>query len=198
MAKETIRIADKPTLDKILEFLLGDEAGLAVLKSLLEESADKAESTTDDLKEVNRAIDTISGYLTNNTYGLNAIKTAISGRANESTSTSIKNLLENGTYGLNALKTAITGNLKAIKSVQSGLLETSTGTDPQVYDITISPVVMSKTFVIAQPAQFALQRGEIYRGSSNPYAIRLVNTTTIQIAAVASLTKLAWQVVEFY
>ncbi len=109
MAKETIQIADKPTLDRILEFLLGDEAGLAVLKSLLIESADKAESTTDDLKEVNRAVDTISGYLTSNTYGLNAIKTAISGRANESTSTAIKGLLENGTYGLNALKNAITG-----------------------------------------------------------------------------------------
>lgn len=124
MAKETIQVADKPTLDRILEFLLGDEAGLAVLKNLLVESTGKTELTTDEIKEVNRAVDTISGYLTNNTYGLNALKNAVTGRASETTSATIKALLENGTYGLNALKNATTNSSK-YNNVSSSLLQAS-------------------------------------------------------------------------
>lgn len=184
MAKQIIQIADKPTEDEILALLKSSEIGLAVLKGLLGQSAGAD------------AVAAIKALLENGTYGLNAIKSAVSGRANETTAAAIKSLLENGAYGLYALKTAITGNLKTIKSVQSGLV--ATGSSTQLYNITISPVVISKTFVIAQPAQFGLTNGEITKANTVPYAIRLVNSTTVQVASQTSGTKLAWQAVEFY
>lgn len=214
MAKQTIQIADKPTEDEILALLKSSEIGLAVLKGLLGQSASadtvaaiKAllENGTYGLNAIKSAVNgranettvaAIKTLLENATYGLNAIKSAINGRANETTAAAIKTYLENGTYGLNALKTAITGNLKTIKSVQSGLLESVNGAT--VYNVTISPVVISKTFVIAQPAQFLLSGGEISKGATVPVAIRLVNSTTIQIAPQSNGAKALWQVVEFY
>lgn len=214
MAKQTIQIADKPTEDEILALLKSSEIGLAVLKGLLGQSASadtvaaiKAllENGSYGLNVIKSAVDgranettvvAIKALLENATYGLNAIKSAINGRANETTAAAIKTYLENGTYGLNALRNAIMGNLKTIKSVQSGLVETISNT--YLYSVTISPVVMNKTFVIAQPAQFALLRGEIYKAASEPYTIRLVNSTTIQIGVLTTGAKLVWQVVEFY
>lgn len=217
MAKQTIQIADKPTEDEILALLKSSEIGLAVLKGLLGQSAGadavaaiKAllENGTYGLNAIKSAVNgranettaaAIKALLENGTYGLYAILSAISGRANETTAAAIKSLLENGAYGLNALKTAITGNLKTIKSVQSGMVTTRTSSsDAQLYNITISPVVISKTFVIAQPAQFILTRGEITSVSSEPYTIRLVNSTTVQVGAQTIGCKLVWQVVEFY
>lgn len=214
MAKQTIQIADKPTEDEILALLKSSEIGLAVLKGLLGQSAGadavaaiKAllENGTYGLNAIKSAVNgranettaaAIKALLENGTYGLYAILSAISGKANETTAAAIKSLLENGAYGLYALKTAITGNLKTIKSVQSGLV--ATGSSTQLYNITISPVVISKTFVIAQPAQFGLTNGEITKANTVPYAIRLVNSTTVQVASQTSGTKLAWQAVEFY
>jgi len=214
VAKQTIQIADKPTEDEILALLKSSEIGLAVLKGLLGQSASadtvaaiKAllENGTYGLNAIKSAVDgranettvaAVKTLLENGSYGLYAILSAISGRANETTAAAIKTYLENGTYGLNALRNAIMGNLKTIKSVQSGLVETITYT--YLYNVTISPVVINKTFIIAQPAQFALSKGEPERASTNPYTIRLVNPTTIQIAAQTGGCKLVWQVVEFY
>lgn len=120
MAKQTIQIADKPTLDEVLAMLNDAETGLASLKSLLGENADAEtlaavkellQNGTYGLNALKTAINTANSTLGNGTYGLSALKTAINGRANESTVTSIKSLLENTTYGLNALKTTV-NNLK--------------------------------------------------------------------------------------
>lgn len=79
MAKQTIQIADKPTVDEILEYLKNDTHGLEVLQSLL----------------------------SNSSYGLSALKTLIDAVAKQTTANTIQSLLQNNTYGLNALKTAI-------------------------------------------------------------------------------------------
>lgn len=216
MAKQTIQIADKPTEDEILALLKSSEIGLAVLKGLLGQSASadtvaaiKAllENGSYGLNAIKSAVNgranettvaAIKALLENGSYGLYAILSAISGRANETTAAAIKTYLENGTYGLNALRNAIAGNLKTIKSVQRGLANiTSTSNAP--VSVTISPVVVAKTFVIAQPATFRLDSsGNINGGNANPFAIRLVNSTTIQMVTASSMGQMSWQAVEFY
>lgn len=211
MAKQTIQIADKPTEDEILALLKSSEIGLAVLKGLLGQSASadtvaaiKAllENGTYGLNAIKSAVNgranettvaAIKALLENATYGLNAIKSAINGRANETTAAAIKSYLENGTYGLNALRNAIAGNLKTIKSVQRGLAYTANSATQQIINVTISPVVESKTFVIAQPATFSSTKTY-----DTPTFVRLVNSTTVQVGTQASNGQIAWQAVEFY
>lgn len=127
MAEQTIKIADKPTVDEILALLKSTEIGLVVLKTMLGDSAGTAEETMAGLQEIDNVVSTVAGYLSNNTYGLNAIKNGITGRANESTVSAVKTLLENGTYGLNALKNAVSGraNETTVAAVKS-LLENGT------------------------------------------------------------------------
>lgn len=134
MAKQTIQIADKPTVDEILALLENAEVGLAALRLLLGNSADAAtmnavkgilENGTYGLNALDKDLGTITNYLANSTYGLAALKNAITGRANETTVNAVKALLENGMYGLNALKTAI-NNVNKFGSITAGVLQINT------------------------------------------------------------------------
>ena len=66
MAEHTIKIADKETVDAILTALVSSDSGLAALKKLIAATATQT------------SVNTIQSLLQNTSYGLNALKSAIS------------------------------------------------------------------------------------------------------------------------
>lgn len=204
MAKQTIQIADKPTLDEVLAMLNDAETGLASLKSLLGENADAEtlaavkellQNGTYGLNALKTAINTANSTLGNGTYGLSALKTAINGRANESTVAAVKSLLENSTYGLNAIKSVVNtiNNKGAVKSVQRGIASVA----GSYLDVTINSVDTNKTFVMgglqcskSDLSYYAYDFGGVY----------LLNNTTIRVLKTSrnDTMNIEWQVIEFY
>ena len=174
--------ANETTIVAVKELLENGTNGLNAIKTAISGRANESTSTA------------IKGLLENGTYGLNALKNAVSGRANETTVAAVKALLENGTYGLNALKTAITGNVKAIKSVQRGVVTT---TDTKIQNISVASVNMGKSFVMA--AHGLLYANDTGVSSDVDVYIELASSTTIRIGSKAAAgAKIAWQLVEFY
>lgn len=155
---------------------------------------------------------TRAGYIDNMNINTSISSTASKTGILSQKSAYIISLLENATYGLSAIRTALTGGgVPAVKSVQRGryhnlnlpysAVNMEDGTTSSIFvDIPISSVVLRKSTVIISSAPRA-------SGNGSPAAGRLLNSTTLRLycnTASGYLTdgtayfyNVCWEVVEF-
>ena len=169
-------------------------------------------------EEMEVAIAELKGYLADSVYGLSALQTLLGtiSTATASTNTkldsstyglsALKNYLANSTYGLSALKTAISnistgGTVPIIKSIQRGYYDskdTSSGNSYIDKSITISSVDITKSIVLISTST----GGDTYSSSSIERwgsSLESITSTSITIHSPnRKLTRVSWQVIEFY
>ena len=126
MAKQTIQVADKPTLDEIKALLENSGYGLEAIKNTIPTNV--ADKTTNNA---------IKSLLENSTYGLSTLKAYVD---------EVESMLKKSTYGLSALKNALGGS-GAVKSVQRGKIDTGTGYISQ-REVTINTVNPDKCMIL--------------------------------------------------
>lgn len=170
MAKQTIQIADKPTLDEIKK-KISDNYNL--------------------LNNSTYGLSALKGYLGNSTYGLNAIKNVLS----DSTYglSAIKSYLSNSTYGLSAIKSSLTSSgVKVVKSIQRGEAIEFKGTyTPYKATITLNTINPSKSIVLLYGGYPTTDNLPVRFDS-------LTSNTLILICYSGRPLPVMWQVVEFY
>ena len=169
MAKQTIQIADKPTLDEIKK-KISDNYNL--------------------LNNSTYGLSALKGYLGNSTYGLNAIKNVLS----DSTYglSAIKSYLSNSTYGLSAIKSSLTSSgVKVVKSIQRGEVTEFTGTySPYKSTITLNTINPSKSIVLLYGGDPTTNRF--------PVRFESLTSNTLKLFCESLPLPVMWQVVEFY
>ena len=182
MAKQTIQIADKPTLDEIKK---------------------KISDNYNILSNSTYGLSALKGYLGNSTYGLNAIKNVLS----DSTYglSAIKSYLSNSTYGLSAIKSSLTSSgVKVVKSIQRGITSFAIKSDRLDAEVSISTVNPSKCTLSFTTLL------NVYSGPG--YVDTFVDSVTINTNNLyfylgkhfdetirhANNVKIYWELVEFY
>ena len=106
----TIQIADKPTLDTVNTKLTDTRMGYI----------DRIANSTYGLDKIKSLIDTVKTTIDNINTATAATSTANKTGTLSAKIAYIISLLENTTYGLNALKTSMSGGSSPIKSIQRG------------------------------------------------------------------------------
>ena len=213
----TIQIADKPTLDAVLEAILRVNTNSSkTLDTLIAEKQDAADALITSKHATTDALITSKHATTDQL--INTVDANVDALLARLTTTRVGYLdyLANSTYGLNALLTAINAvksvaSTSVVKSVQRGkvsgktpihgIVEFKLRDDGYIYagyhDITISPVDITKT--VAFVSGYDLQ----YSGS---YIFELINSTTLRVYVSSPSTadsfntssnSYSWQVIEF-